>query len=122
MSKQTKLRPAFTAVTGEENAVIASDRARVIAILESSEGLRNPELARKLALHSSLDVDSAKNILASAPSANPYLSAMQLEGPTGIEASGVPVSGDAKAERLAEIGVVMDAFNRERGKVKPVGK
>lgn len=53
-------------------------RLRISSILESSEGKRNPAMAQKLALYSALDAETAKSILAEAPTAaNPYLQAME---------------------------------------------
>jgi hypothetical protein len=107
------------AVTSDENASIASERLRISSILESAEGKRNPAMAQKLALYSALDAETAKSILAEAPSANPYLAAMELHGPIGIGASPNTMSSDPKATRLAEIEANVAAFNAVRGYAKP---
>ncbi|WP_407194292.1 hypothetical protein [Bradyrhizobium sp. STM 3566] len=101
------------AVTGEANAAIASERLRIAAILESPEGKRNPAMAQKLALGSALDAETARSILAEAPAANPYLAAMDREGPIGLSASTVDITGDPKAARMKEIEGSMKAFNAE---------
>lgn len=106
------------AVTGDENAVIAVDRRRVADILESPEGKRNPGMAQKLALYSVLDVETARSILAEAPAANPYLQAMDREGPIGLASATVDISGDPKADRLKELSVGVAAFNAEKGWTK----
>ena len=105
-------------VTGDENAAIASDRLRIAAILESPEGKRNPSMAQKLALYSVLDAETARSILAEAPPANPYLQALEREGPLGLGAAMVDISGDPKAARLKELSTVAEAFNAEKGWTK----
>ncbi|MGY3514169.1 hypothetical protein [Bradyrhizobium lupini] len=101
------------AVTGEANAAIASERMRIRDILESAEGKRNPAMAQKLALDAALDVETARSILAEAPAANPYLAAMDREGPVGLSAAAVDITGDPKAARLQEIEGSMKVFNAE---------
>lgn len=107
------------AVTSDENASIASERLRISSILESAEGKRNPAMAQKLALYSVLDAETAKSILAEAPSANPYLQAMALEGPTGIGSTLNEVSGDARTARERELSESMASFNASKGYTKP---
>lgn len=102
------------AVTGEANAAIASERLRIAAILDSPEGRRNPAMAQKLALGSALDAETARSILAEAPAANPYLAAMDREGPTGLGAASVDIVNDPKTARLKEIEGSMKAFNKSR--------
>lgn len=104
-------------VTGEENAAITSERLRITGILTSAEGRRNPGLALEMA-ESGLDVETAKRLLAKAPAANPYLQAMDREGPTGLSAASVEVSNDPKAARLKELEVSVAAFNAEKGWTK----
>lgn len=101
-------------VTGDENAAIASERLRISAILESPEGKRNPAMAQKLALGSALDAETARSILAEAPASNPYLAAMDREGPIGLSAATVDITGDPKAARMKEIEGSMKAFNKSR--------
>lgn len=105
-------------VTGEENAAITSERMRITGILTSAEGRRNPVLALEMA-ESGLDVETAKRLLAKAPAANPYLQAMDREGPTGIGTAAVEISSDPRAARLKELEVSVAAFNAEKGWTKP---
>src|ERR1700733_13436050 len=99
MTKTTNL----AAVSGDTNAAVLSERLRVSAILESAEGKRNPAMAQELALRSSLDVDTARAILGKAPASNPYLAAMQTQGPInlgdGIGANVATFVNDPKAAR-----------------------
>lgn len=103
------------AVSGDTNAAVLSERMRVAAILESPEGKRNPGMANKLALYSALDVETARGILAEAPAANPYLQAMDREGPIGISAATADFTRDPKAARLKEISESVAAFNATNG-------
>lgn len=103
------------AVSGDTNSAVLSERLRVSSILESAEGLRNPKLANELALRTSLDTETAKALLAQAPAANPYLAAMNAEGPIGLTAEAANLSGDPRAARLKEIAVSTQAFNESRG-------
>lgn len=105
----------IAAVSGDANAAVLSERLRVSAILESAEGKKNPALATELALRTALDVDSARAILAKAPSANPYLAAMDREGPIGLSAATADFTNDPKAARQKELSESMAAFNAERG-------
>lgn len=106
--------PPVTAL-GQDNAAILSERMRIGAILDSAEGKRNPELARELALRSTLDVDTARSLLGKAPAANPYLQAMELEGKVGLTAATPDFSNDPKAARLKEITQSVTAFNAGKG-------
>jgi hypothetical protein len=107
-------RKNVAAVRGDENAAIAAERLRIAAILESPEGKRNPAMASRLALYSSLDAETSRGILADAPAANPYLAAADRECPIGIGTTTTQIVGDPKAERLAEIAQTMKAFNASR--------
>jgi hypothetical protein len=110
----------LAAVSGDTNAAVLSERMRVAAILESPEGKRNPGMAAELALRTSLDVETAKSILGQAPAANPYLAAMDREGPIGLSAATADFApADAKAERLKEIAEGVAAFNASRGFATP---
>jgi hypothetical protein len=117
MTKPTKL----AAVSGDTNAAVLSERMRVSAILESAEGKRNPAMAQELALRSSLDAETARSILGKAPAANPYLEAMNQQGPINLgEGIGANVAtfdsaDNAKAARLKEIEVSVGAFNVSKG-------
>ena len=108
----TARKPA--AVASDDNAAIASERLRISSILESAEGKRNPAMAQKLALYSPLDAETAKDILASAPAANPYLAAMEQQGPIGLNAPVADFSNDPRAARLKEIEENGRRFNNER--------
>lgn len=114
MTKTTKL----AAVSGDANAAVLSERLRVSAILESAEGKRNPALAQELALRSSLDAETARNILGKAPASNPYLDAMDRQGPLnigeGIGANVETFNSDPRAARLKEIEVSVAAFNADK--------
>jgi hypothetical protein len=107
------------AVSGDTNASVLSERMRISAILESVEGKRNPTMAATLALRTSLDVDTAKSLLATAPAANPFTEAMNRQGPInigdGIGANIETFSSDPRAARLAEIEGSMKSFNASRG-------
>jgi hypothetical protein len=111
-------------IAGDINAAVLSERLRVSSILESPEGKRNPEMAATLALRTSLDVDTARDLLAKAPAANPYLAAMDREGVVGLNSAtadfGTP---DPKAAREQEIKENMALFNnmRRRDDRRPVG-
>ena len=105
----------IAAVSGDTNAAVLSERIRVSAILESAEGKRNPEMAAQLALRSAMDIESARAILAIAPAANPYLAAMQREGPVSIETATADFSNDPKAARMKEIEGGMSTFNKSKG-------
>ena len=72
-------------VSASLNEAILNERLRLSAIIESPEGILRPEVARKLALHSSIDAVSAVELMRSVPVASPYLRAMDLEGPVGID-------------------------------------
>jgi hypothetical protein len=112
---KTTTKPA--AVDGAVNAAVLSERMRVSAILESREGRRNPAMANELALRTALDVETARSILARAPAANPFTEAMNHQGPInlgeGIGANVATFNGadNAKAARLKEIEVSVEAFN-----------
>jgi hypothetical protein len=114
MTKTTK--PA--AVAGDLNAAVLSERLRVSAILESAEGRRNPAMANQLALRTALDAETARSILAQAPSSNPYLDAMSRQGPInigdGIGANVETFVNDPRAARLKEIEVNVAAYNDDR--------
>lgn len=82
---------------------LLEDRLRIATILESPEGLRNPAVARELALRSPSTASAAIALLRNCPAENPYLAAMNREGAVGIAADPSGPGGDAKAARIAEI-------------------
>jgi hypothetical protein len=116
MTKTTKL----AAVSGDTNAAVLSERLRVSAILESAEGRRNPNMANQLALRTTLDAETARGILAQSPSSNPYLDAAALQCPINLgDGIGATVqtfnsADNAKAARLKEIEISMQAFNADK--------
>src|SRR5262245_21572316 len=92
-----------TEVPGTVNAAVLSERLRVAAIVESAEGKRNPAMANELALRTSMDVETAKRLLASAPASNPYIEYMNREGPVNISAATANFSApDPKEARKKE--------------------
>lgn len=104
------------ATSGRTNSAVLSERLRISAILESPEGRKNPGMAAEFALRTALDAETAKSLLALAPAANPYLAAMDREGPIGLSAATADFSPtDPKAERLKEITEGVAAFNAARG-------
>jgi len=110
----------LTQMPGNVVAALATERARISAILESDAGKARPSLAVKLALHSTLDADTALNILTSSQPEKPYFeSAMEREGGTGVNAGGAFAAagsrGDPKAARLAEINGALAHYNQVKG-------
>lgn len=114
MAKPTKL----AAVSGDANAAVLNERLRIHAILESAEGKRNPAMAQELALRTTLDAETARNILGKAPAANPFTEAMSRQGPInigdGIGANVETFVNDPRAARLKEIEVSVAAFNADK--------
>jgi hypothetical protein len=111
MAKMPTINP------GNINAALAVERQRISAIMESPEGLLRPEAARQLALRSTMDAQSAVDFLKTIPAANPYVLAMQQQGPIDLGGSnvGAPVSTDAKAKRMEEIEGSMAHFAADMG-------
>jgi hypothetical protein len=105
------------ATSGRSNAsVLLSERLRISEILESLEGRRNPAMAAEFALRTPLDALTAKALLAQAPAANPYLAAMDAQGPIGLTAATADFSpADPKEARRKELAESMKAFNAARG-------
>jgi hypothetical protein len=89
------------------NQVLAAERIRIGAIIESPEGLRNPKMAIQLALRTSLDVESSRGLLAQAPADNPFIAAMSRETMDLNALSGdgeiSSLGADPKAARAAEL-------------------
>ena len=104
-------------------SIAADTRLRFDQILNSPEGMRNPELAKKLAF-GTMDVPEALDYLASAPAANPYFAAMEREA-IGIAPAGprttpfATAATTAKEARLAEIEGAARAHNVRMGYIKP---
>lgn len=99
------------------NSALLADRLRISNILESKEGLRNPKMARELALRMGTDAETARRLLAQAPAENPFVEAMAREGINlnAVEASGGTgaLGEDPKERRLREINA-----NLGRNKVR----
>lgn len=103
-------------VAGDLNAAVLSERLRISQITESPEGKRNPAMATELALRTSLDVETARSLLAKAPAANPYTAAMDREGIVNLNAATADFSTpDPKEARKKELAESVASFNAERG-------
>ena len=103
-------------VTGDLNAAVLSERLRVSAILESAEGKRNPAMAAELALRTSLDVETARGILKTAPAANPYTAAMDREGVVNLNAATADFAPtDPKEARKKELAESVASYNATQG-------
>ena len=63
-----------------EAEIIASERLRVAAIMESPEGQGRPKSALKLALYSDLSAEMAKDLLTGMPVESAFLAAMRAQG------------------------------------------
>lgn len=73
-------------------------------------------MATELALRTSLDVETARSILKTAPAANPYTAAMDREGVVHLNAATADFSPtDPKEARKAEIAESMASFNATQG-------
>ena len=86
-----------------ETEIISAERQRVV-ILESPEGLRNPEAARKM-VNTGMLPDQARELLAGLPPASPYLAALDREAAISISPhhSGDVFGADPKEKRLKEL-------------------
>jgi hypothetical protein len=84
--------------------IIAAERLRISAIMESDAGKRNPKAALKLALFSDMSAAMIGDMLAGLPVESPFVAAMDREGVIGIHGPiGAAPSGDAKSTRLQEL-------------------
>ena len=93
-------------VAGSANEVLLNERLRINSIVSSPEGIARPELARKLALESNIDAQSAVELMKTVPVSNPYVAAMDALGPVNIEsfATVSPTTPeDKRAKRLTEL-------------------
>jgi hypothetical protein len=97
--------PKPVPVTANASSVLINERLRISSILESPEGIARPKAAMQLALRSTMDSQSAIDLLKSFPVANPYIAAMDLEGAINVNSLGAnpAASDDKKARRIAEI-------------------
>ena len=100
-------------VASDVAAALAAERMRISDILESEAGLKNPKLALQLALRSTMEAESAIDILAASPAQNFFLEAMAKFGPVGLNAATIPHAEGSKEARLAEIKQSMESFNAE---------
>lgn len=110
----------MAATRAEAAEIVAGERLRIMAILESPEGLSHPATARHFALNTAMTSDQANGALANLPIESPFLEAMEREGPVGVRqsspgASGTALPADAKEARLLEIKGSIAAYNRGRG-------
>ena len=101
-------------------AAIAADRARISSILESDAGKARPSMAVKLALHTAMDAQTAMELLASSQPEKPYFAAaMEREGGSGVNASGVfsanASNNDPRSARLEELKGSMSHYNSTVG-------
>lgn len=96
--------------------ILSAERLRVAAILESPEGLRNPEAARKMVMMGFLP-DQAKELLAGLPPANPYLAALDKEAAFAISPhhSADVFSSDPKEKRKQEIAANALSYAKAQG-------
>jgi hypothetical protein len=95
------------AISASASEVLINERLRVSSILESPEGIARPRAAMQLALRSTMDPQSAIDMLRTIPVDNPYIAAMEREGAVNVNAMGAnpSINGDLKAKRLAELRV-----------------
>ncbi|MGA2494257.1 MAG: hypothetical protein ABSF67_15145 [Roseiarcus sp.] len=90
--------------------LLAAERMRVSAILESEEGRKRPALAMELALRSPMSVDAATALLSkaavesrNASAAEAFARALSAEA-IGVTSLGADtIGGDVKEKRIAEI-------------------
>lgn len=103
-----------------ESEILAEDRTRILAILESPEGLARPASARKIALVHGMGVEAAREFLRDLPQESAFAAAMDREGPVNIGASmGGPVSRDPKEARKAELSKAAAAHALGKGYISP---
>lgn len=103
--------------------ILADERTRISAILESPEGRANMTTALELALRSDLQADQARAILRTMQPESPFLAAMAREGVIGIAPAGAPVeviaatTAEAKKNtRRAELAAAAAATNAAKGR------
>jgi hypothetical protein len=103
-------------ISASASAILMDERMRVSSILESPEGLARPKAALQLALRSTMDAQSAIDMLKTIPVDNPYIAAMDLEGAVNVNAMGANpfVTGDKKAKRLAELSANLAPMKKAR--------
>ncbi len=110
----------MAATKAEVAEIVAGERLRIMAILESPEGRSHPATARHFALNTGMTSEQANGALANLPIESPFLEAMEREGPVGVRqgspgASGTPMPVSGREARLIEIKANMQAYNRSRG-------
>lgn len=113
-----------TAPTAQEStaSVILQERLRIAAIIECSDGLTRPEMARQLALRSNMGATEAVELLKTVPASSPFEGAMNaFAGTLPGNLNAPPPSLDPRSARLAEIQQVGRIFNESRGSTTKAG-
>ncbi len=95
--------------------IVSQERLRIMNILESPEGKKRPESARKLALNSNMSFEMAVDMLRSLPSESPFLDAMSNEAIGISSATAGAIAASPKEARLAELQQVGKVFGAARG-------
>ena len=102
--------------------ILADERTRISAILESHEGRANMTTALELALRSDMQPDQARAILKTMPPESPFAAAMAREGVIGIapagaamEALGTTTAETAKDARRKELAAAAFAVSASKG-------
>lgn len=102
------IKPAAAKANSVEN-LLAAERLRVAAIVESDEGRKRPALAIELALRSPMSADAAVALLSKAAvesrrgsGAEAFARALSAEA-IGLTTLGAEPAQDAKETRLREI-------------------
>lgn len=99
-------------------AAVVKDRLRVLSILESNEAKRDPAMAMRLALRTSIPADEALIVLSRSAVNNPYTAAMAREGEINIEASAANFApADPDVARAVEIAEAAHSVNIANGTV-----
>jgi hypothetical protein len=97
--------------------IISQERLRIMEILESPEGRKRPESARKLALNSNMSLEMCVDMLRGLPTESPFLDAMHSEsiGISSATAGAIGAGSDPKQARLAEIKQAAHVYAQGRG-------
>jgi hypothetical protein len=102
------LKPLAAKANSVEN-LLAAERLRIAAIVESDEGRKRPALAMELALRSPMSADAAIALLSKAAvesrkgsGADAFARALAAEA-IGVTTLGAEPVQDAKAKRIREI-------------------
>ena len=110
------LKPVATK-TPTAAMIVSQERLRIMNILESAEGKKRPESARKLALNSNMTAEMALDMLRGLPTESPFLDAMSTEaiGISSATAGAIGAGSDPKQARIAELQNVGKSFGAARG-------